>query len=182
MEYVDIYTEEGKPTGEILEKVEAYKRENVWLKGICVCILNSKNQILLQKRAKSKKIDPDLWDILYGHVQHGEDTIHASLREIQEEIGVQVKKENLKSLMIQKEDYTKLGRIGKAYTECFYTKIDKPISEFTIDQEELQQIKWVDYQDLKQKLLMHNPELRLKWENPNTQKWIQSIEEILNKN
>ena len=31
MEYVDIYTEEGKPTGEILEKVEAYKREDVWL-------------------------------------------------------------------------------------------------------------------------------------------------------
>jgi 8-oxo-dGTP diphosphatase len=57
----------------------------------CVgAILVKEGQILLGKRAPNRAFYPDVWDILGGHVEVNERPEDALIRELKEEIGVEV--------------------------------------------------------------------------------------------
>lgn len=54
-------------------------------------IQNSKNQILITRRNKNKKVYPGLWECTGGSAKAEENSIEAAIREIYEEIGIEVK-------------------------------------------------------------------------------------------
>jgi len=57
-----------------------------------VLIFNSKGELALQLRAKTKKYLPGYWSTsIGGHVQAGEDCLDAAKREMEEEIGISKK-------------------------------------------------------------------------------------------
>ena len=91
IEYVDVLDENGIPTGEIVTRDEAHKTGK-WHRAIVVAIVNSDNKVLLQRRSKNKKKRAGMWDIsVAGHVSTGQDSISASIREINEEVKVDFK-------------------------------------------------------------------------------------------
>ncbi|MEG2162920.1 MAG: NUDIX domain-containing protein [Bacteroidales bacterium] len=52
-------------------------------------IFNDKGELYLQKRSKTKDIQPDKWDTAVGgHIDYGEDTETALKRETSEELGI----------------------------------------------------------------------------------------------
>ena len=55
MEYLDVFTKYGEPTGESVERDIVHK-EGMFHKSIHVWILNSKGELLVQRRDSSKKI------------------------------------------------------------------------------------------------------------------------------
>ena len=94
-EMVDVLTETGKSTDNVEMKQLCHKK-GLWHKAVAVFIINSKKQVLLQKRSKNKKMWPDMWDISAGgHVLAGEFGFQAIIREIKEELGLSVKKEEI---------------------------------------------------------------------------------------
>ena len=55
----------------------------------CVCALLRRNKtFLLARRSAKKRLYPDFWDLPGGHIQMGESTELALLREVCEELGV----------------------------------------------------------------------------------------------
>src|SRR5258707_11500437 len=57
-----------------------------------VLVFNSRGQVFLQKRSMQKDRQPGLWDSsASGHVDSGEDYDACALRELREEIGLQLK-------------------------------------------------------------------------------------------
>jgi len=55
-----------------------------------VMVFNSRGEILLQKRADNKDIQPGKWDTsVGGHLDPGEDYLRAAIREMFEELGVE---------------------------------------------------------------------------------------------
>lgn len=100
MEYLDVITPEGELTGERKTK-EQIHIDGDWHRAAHVWIVNSSNEVLLQRRAKTKINHPDMWDIsVAGHVSAGEDALTSALREVEEEIGVVLVKEDLQHLGI----------------------------------------------------------------------------------
>ena len=61
-EYFDVLNEKGEYTGKI-ETREKCHREGLWHKAVVVFIINSKGQVLLQKRSANKKMWPNTWDV-----------------------------------------------------------------------------------------------------------------------
>lgn len=94
-EFIDILTAEGKPTGKIALKSEAHK--NGWFHATAhIWFFTSDNQILLQKRALTKKVFPGIWDIsVAGHIAAGEEILQGAKREILEEIGLELQEKDL---------------------------------------------------------------------------------------
>lgn len=55
-----------------------------------VLVFNSAGELLLQKRAETKDIQPGRWDTsVGGHLDPGEDYRQAAVREMEEELGIQ---------------------------------------------------------------------------------------------
>lgn len=54
--------------------------------------MNDKKELLLQKRSATKKSHPNFWDISgAGHIRAGETVTEGAIRELKEELGVEVK-------------------------------------------------------------------------------------------
>jgi isopentenyldiphosphate isomerase len=61
-------------------------------RAVHVLVFNSRGQVFLQKRSMKKDRQPGLWDSsASGHVDSGEDYDACAVREVREEIGLQLK-------------------------------------------------------------------------------------------
>ena len=87
-ELVDVLNEKGMYTGQI-ESREKCNKYGLWHKAVCVFIINSKEEVLLQKRSATKKTWPNMWDVTVGgNVLAGEFGFKAIIREFKEELGI----------------------------------------------------------------------------------------------
>lgn len=109
-------------------------------KEVIVFVLNDNNEVLLQKRSANKKHFPNKWTVLSGHVEDFDESFEAAaVRELKEEIGLNVNISELKYLAeneVIKEDNSK--HITKYYSIISNKKED----EYIIQTEELSEVKW----------------------------------------
>lgn len=102
MEFIDIYDNLGQKSGKIEDKDEAHKKALIH-KGVCVWIMNSKQEILLQTRS-SHVAFPNMLDISFsGHIQAGETPLEAVRREGSEELGIHIDVSKLEYLFSCRE-------------------------------------------------------------------------------
>ncbi|MCI8760802.1 MAG: NUDIX domain-containing protein [Clostridia bacterium] len=147
MEVLDVLDEEGKETGKIEDK-DIIHEKGLWHKEAEAWLVNEKGEILIQKRAPTKKQRPNKWTITEGHVKSGENEEKAVLREIKEEIGIDCKKEDLELIIVAK--HSSIHRDNNTFRYTYYCKTDKKIEEFTMQKEEVSELKYITLQELKQ--------------------------------
>lgn len=148
MEYLDIVDEQGHPTGEIVERTLAHEQgirhrtSHVWL-------LRRKDEqieILLQKRSANKDSYPNCYDISSaGHIPAGSSYTASAIRELQEELGIIAKEQDL-------------HQIGISYSDSYHIFHDKPFhnvqvskvfvlwydGDFSLQEEELSEVRWIN--------------------------------------
>lgn len=87
MELWDLYTKNRVKTGEIHKKEDPMPKDryhlvvNAWLK-------NSEGKYLISKRSKTKSKNPLMFETVGGAALKGENSIEAIVREVKEEIGI----------------------------------------------------------------------------------------------
>ena len=107
-EYIDILNENGELTGEIRTKREVHEL-GLWHRAVHIWILNPKGELLLQQRAEQKENYGGYWDIsAAGHVSAEETSIESALREIEEELGVEIR---------ERVDFIWYGNTAKGYKQ-----------------------------------------------------------------
>lgn len=133
-----------------MEKIEYISKEEIeeeilrnkqLHKEICVFILNDQKEVLLQKRSPNKKAYPNRWALLTGRVELNETFKNAAIREINEEVGLKINKENLN--LFSKRTFTN-DNIHYEITYFYYIKSNLKESDFIIQKEELSQVKWIN--------------------------------------
>ena len=156
-ELIDILNPEGKSTGKTALKSEAHK--NGWFHATAhIWFFTSDEKILLQKRALTKKVFPGIWDIsVAGHIGAGEEILEGAKREVFEEIG----------LILEDKDFIKIGtRIHQVNHEngiqdnehhhVFIAELKTPISELTMQPEEVAGLELWDLKVLKETKNLEN--------------------------
>ena len=89
-EMIDIYDSEMNLLG-VAMKSQAHK-EGLWHKAFHCWIISEDGNIWLQLRGADKQLYPNLLDIsCAGHIQVGESVKLGGLRELEEELGLQLK-------------------------------------------------------------------------------------------
>jgi len=144
-ENIDIINKEtGENTGEVKFKSEVHK-DGLWHKTVHVWCVNSKGEILLQHRSKDKKNFPDMWDIsVAGHISSGESSEQGALREIKEEIGIDISVSDLKYLgtVVQEFVLNNGTYIDNELNDVYIFKLEDN-KDLKIQEEELDQLKWI---------------------------------------
>ncbi|WP_299120947.1 NUDIX domain-containing protein [uncultured Tenacibaculum sp.] len=148
-ELIDIVDEFGNYTGKTCLKSEAHKF-GYFHPTVHIWIYTSNQQILLQKRALTKKVFPGLWDIsVAGHVAAGENIEEAALREVSEEIGFSIAPENLYKIGTRKHMVNHAnGIIDNEFHHVYITKLTVPIHQLKIQEEEVDELKLFELKTL----------------------------------
>ena len=149
-EFIDILTTEGAPTGRTALKSEAHK--NGWFHATAhIWFFTSDHQILLQKRALTKKVFPGIWDIsVAGHIGAGEEILEGAKREIFEEIGLELKEEDLIKIGTRIHQVSHANGIqDNEHHHVFIAKLKTSVKKLTLQKEEVVDIKLWDLKVLK---------------------------------
>ncbi len=140
-EVCDIYDIYGNRTGKTFIRGEPLS-DGQYVMVVDVWIVNSKDEILIQKRSPYKKDLPGTWATHSGCVLAGETSLQACVREPMEEIGIHIKQNQIHKLN------RKLR--GKLLSENFVVEQNFDINDAVLQEEEVSQIKWVTVPQLKQ--------------------------------
>ena len=171
MELVDVVDMNGNPTGVVLDKKEARER-NLIYKVIVVFVINDSKQVLFQKRSANLRYMPNRWALCAGHVKASEGLEDAAIREVKEEMGLDVSKEEIHSFGEVEDN---IGENDSHLTYFFYIKTNKKENEFILQPEEVSEVKWFDIDEMID--MIKNKDDRIFY----TERRIKLFEEIKNK-
>ena len=165
-EYFDLLDENGNKTGKIKLRTEVH-RDGDWHKAVHIWIINNKGDVLLQRRCATKDSNPNMLDISSaGHLSAGDDSLSGAIRELKEELNLDVNKEELQFIKTLKRSskYTSTF-INNEFDDLYILRTDKTINDMKFQEDEISEIFFVPYKKFKEMvnnkqpdLLMHNEE------------------------
>ncbi len=145
-ELIEHIDECGKILG-IVNRNVAHKK-GLLHRVVHICLINSKNEILLQKRSKNKKLYPNVWDIsAAGHVDVAESAIDAAVRETAEELGLILKKEDFEFAFSFLDDLSVGGFKIVELADVFIVKKDIDIKQVKTQEAEVDEVKWLSFEE-----------------------------------
>lgn len=142
MELIDLYDDLGRKCDVVVDKNQAH-REALIHKGVCVWIINSRNELLLQTRS-SHVMFPGMLDISFsGHIHAGETSIEAAVREGREELGIELDLDKLQYLFSCREYGGISGYIENEIDDVFLYRADIPIEDYCFCDQEVQAVSYI---------------------------------------
>lgn len=156
-ELIDILDSEGNPTGERCLKSIAHQF-GYFHATIHVWLYTKDEKILLQKRAPTKKVFPNLWDIsVAGHIGSGEEIMQAAVREVQEEIGLSISEQDLIKIGIRKHQVSHQNGIqDNEFHHVFISELKVSPDVLIIQKEEVAELQLFDLDVLKKTKNLEN--------------------------
>lgn len=136
----DVYTKERIKTGRYHVRGEKMPKGDYHL-AVHVCILNSKNEMLIQRRQPFKHGWPNMWDLTVGgSAVAGDTSSQAAERELFEELGLKIDlSDTMPSFTIT---------FPEGFDDFYIVKQEVEISELTLQQEEVQAVKWAEKEEI----------------------------------
>lgn len=156
-ELVDILDESGNYTGQTCLKSEAHLK-GLFHPTVHIWFYTSDGKILFQKRGRDKKTFPLLWDVsVAGHIGAEENVIEAAIREVEEEIGLQISPSNLDKIgifkSVQKHSETLLD---KEFQHTFLCELKASISNLSKQESEVEDLALFQLADFKSKVILED--------------------------
>lgn len=140
MEIWDIYDGDRVKTGRTISRAERLS-EGEYHIVVHILIMNSKNEMLIQKRTLTKDKWPGYWDIsVGGSIVAGEDSRIGAIREAKEEIGYDVNLENIRPAIT--------FNFERGFDD-YYIILDEPdIAKLKLQEEEVDEVKWASREEV----------------------------------
>ena len=131
-------------------------KKEIWHRSTDVWVINSKREVLCQKRSFRKDINPGFWESFFGgHILAGEGEVVNAVNEMYEELGIKIKPEDLHFFKIVKDSSgnTSKGFAHRQFKYVFWLKTDDELDSFNLEEDEMDEIKWVPLIELTKILL-----------------------------
>lgn len=147
-ELIDIVDLNGTPTGKTCLKSFAHKN-GILHASVHVWFYTTEQKLLIQKRKETKDVYPNLWDVsVAGHIGSGETPISAAIREVKEEIGLNVTQEELSYLCIwEDKHHHDHGIMDHEIHYLYIAELKTKLSQLSIQKEEVAAIQLMDLKE-----------------------------------
>lgn len=151
MELLDVIDENNKLTGKVEER-KIIHENGLWHRHVGADIMNENGEMLYQKRAETKKLNPNKWARTGGHIDAGEKPITAMQREIKEELGIEVSSERIELISIKKQEqfYPEQNQYQRFYTYNYFIRVNYQLEDYQIQKEELSEVKYFSIEEMEE--------------------------------
>lgn len=110
---------------------------------VSLCVFNEKGEVLIAKRQKDKKIDPDVQGpSVAGTVDEGYDYDDTVVKEAEEEIGLK----DIQPIFLNKYYYETIN--ARRWSSRYYLQINSKERELHKQESEVSELKWISIEDL----------------------------------
>lgn len=149
-EYFDVLDENGEKTGRTKLRREVH-RDGDWHRAVDVFVVKG-DEVLLQKRCATKDSYPDTWDLSCGgHITAGEDSPETAVRELEEELGLKVRPEELEFVGSFKASARPAPDfINNSFNDMYVLRTEAEISELRFQEEEISALKYVPIREFRE--------------------------------
>ena len=169
MEYFELLDEDGNRLGQVKERNQVH-HDGDWHGGSHVWVMRkvekeqdgftpkgSDIQILLQKRRFDKDSFPGCYDVsCAGHMDAGETFLSTALRELEEELHITAKEEDLEFLFSQtvegKYEFHGKPFWNREVNYVYLLKEDVPLDTLSYQESEIEDLKWMNIDELWEKV------------------------------
>lgn len=142
MELWDIYDKFRSKKGYIHERGKRFKTGEYHL-VVHVWIMNDKGEYLIQKRQAWKHGFPNMWEgSAGGSVIASESSKEAALREVKEEIGIDLEENNLERIFSIKFKH--------GFDDIWFIKQNIDINDVVLQHEEVAEVKWASIDEIRE--------------------------------
>ena len=141
MEIIDLYDGRREKLNKTLIRENGEPEDGEYKLSVHVWILNSKGEILIQKRNDNLKRNPGKWAFTGGLVDTGETSIIGAIRETEEELGISIDVDKIELLLSFKREH--------GFVDVWLIEDDIDIKNVVLQEKEVSKIKWVSIQELK---------------------------------
>ncbi|WP_106793529.1 NUDIX domain-containing protein [Aquimarina sp. Aq78] len=149
-ELIDILHRTGEFTGEVKLKSEVHQL-GLYHGSVHIWFFTDLGEIILQKRADDKDTYPGLWDIsVAGHIGTGETPEDSAIREVKEEIGLSVSKNDLRFIgtyLAEKKPRPDL--YDNEFHHIYLSRLDVSIKTLTLQKEEVSDLMLIQINEFK---------------------------------
>lgn len=139
MEKRDLYNKYKEKTNETILATEEIP-ENKYTLVEMVLIQNTEGKMLIQKRSEQKGGE---YGLTSGHAKTGETPLQGIITEIKEELGIDVKPNELKLIHSEKSDKK------RHFYDLYYLKKDYEIADMKLQEEEVENVMWLSENGIK---------------------------------
>ncbi len=136
MEFLSIYDNNKKKTPKKIQR-GMKPEENEHILVAIIIIENNDNKYLVQKTSKEKGND---YAFTGGHVTYNETSKGAIVREVKEELGIDIPKERIK--------YVTDIELGIPFMDIYYLKDDIKLKDLTLQEEEVESVNYLTKEEI----------------------------------
>lgn len=174
-ELLKVLDDDGNETGSF-EKRSVVHETELFHNEIALWVIDAENKsVLLQRRSPNKKLNPNKLALCAGHVV-GDETIDEALqKEAKEEIGIDISNYDVKKLVTIKRVEPK----NHNFAHHYYIVARIPVESIKIQEEELTEVLYMDYEKLKKMVQSNDDEVVFKWNDAYKQVFAKLDEIIL---
>ena len=164
-EFFDVLDENGNKTGKIKARSKVHK-DGDWHRSAHIWVLNEHGDVLLQRRAPNKDLFPNMLDIsCAGHLSAGDEPLSAALRELKEELGLDVEPKELQFIktLVRPDDGGNTFK-NNEFADLYILRTTKTAEEIDFQKEEISEVIFVPYKKFKQMIADKQPDLMLDYD------------------
>lgn len=127
---------------------EEVHKNRYWHRTSHIWIINSQKQILCQKRSLLKDSNPGKWEAFFGgHMAPDTEYIDNAINELNEELGIMAKKDELQFFKVYK------CVPGKEFQAVYALPWDGKAETLKLEKEEIDQVRWIPFEEIYEILL-----------------------------
>ena len=145
MEIWDLYDLERNVVGEHVRGNEM--PENAYHLVVHVWIWNKEGKFLFTQRSENKKTCPLKWECVGGSVLKGEESQHAALREVKEEVGIELDPKSGGLVLTRVRNMADDVRVNDI-NDIYLYEYDGDIDLTLATTDEVKQTKWMDRSEI----------------------------------
>lgn len=142
IELWDLYTENRELTGRTHIRGENIP-DGLYHLVVHVWIRNSRGEYLISQRSANRPTFPLMWECQGGSCIMGEDSLKASLREVKEEVGVELCPDNGRVV------YSKIRKKMHDIMDVWLFDYDGEVSLDNATTDEVAQVRWLTVEKIK---------------------------------